>query len=124
MFLHCYYGKNKSVNGYFLKCDIHKFFDSIDHTVLKEKLVKVFKDEKVLRLLYQIIDSFEVSPGKGLPMGNQTSQWFAIFYLDGMDRLIKEKLQIKYYSRYMDDCVLINEDKEYLKYCKKKLKLI
>ena len=115
-FLHDFYKKN-GANGYFLKCDIRKFFDNIDHLVLKQKLSKVIEDERVLTLLYQIIDSFEVMPGKGLPLGNQTSQWFAIFYLDGFDRFIKEKLRIKYYSRYMDDCVLIHEDKDYLKHC-------
>ena len=82
----------------------------------------MINDERVLTLLYQIIDSFEVTPGKGLPLGNQTSQWFAIFYLDGFDRLIKEKLKIKYYSRYMDDCVLIHQDKDYLKYCLEQMK--
>lgn len=64
-----------------------------------------------------------MTPGKGLPLGNQTSQWFAIYYLDEMDRLIKEKLHIKYYSRYMDDCVLIHHDKEYLRYCLEQMKL-
>ncbi len=115
-FLHRFFNKH-SVNGYFLKCDIRKFFDNIDHMVLKGKLSKVIADRDVLNLLYAIIDSFEVAPGKGLPLGNQTSQWFAIFYLDGFDRLIKENLQIKYYSRYMDDCVLIHQDKEHLKHC-------
>ena len=104
-------------DGYFLKSDIRKFFNSIDHEILKQKLGRVFSDTCVLELLYQIIDSFEVTPGKGLPMGNQTSQWFAIYYLDGFDRLIKEKLQIKHYSRYMDDCVLIHPDKQYLQDC-------
>ena len=107
--------------GYFLKCDIRKFFDSIDHNILKQKLARMFHDNDVLMLLYQIIDSFEVTPGKGLPMGNQTSQWFAIYYLDGFDRLIKEKLRIKHYSRYMDDCVLIHPDKAYLKECRAKM---
>lgn len=115
-FLRAHYNKN-GANGYFLKCDIHKFFDSIAHEILKRKLARVFNDTNMLDLLYQIIDSFEVTPGKGLPMGNQTSQWFAIYYLDGFDRLIKEKLQIKHYSRYMDDCVLIHSDKQYLKKC-------
>lgn len=115
-FLRAHYNKY-GANGYFLKCDIHKFFDSIDHEILKRKLARVFSDTDVLDLLYQIIDSFEVTPGKGLPMGNQTSQWFAIYYLDGFDRLIKEKLQIKHYSRYMDDCVLIHPDKQYLQEC-------
>lgn len=120
-FLHNFYTKHGS-NGFFLKCDIRKFFDNIDHCVLKDKLSRVIEDERVLTLLYQIIDSFEVTPGKGLPLGNQTSQWFAIFYLDSFDRLIKEKLRIKYYSRYMDDCVLIHHDKDYLKYCLKQIK--
>ena len=115
-FLRAHYNKY-GADGYFLKCDIHRFFDSIDHEILKRKLTRVFTDADVLDLLYQIIDSFEITPGKGLPMGNQTSQWFAIYYLDGFDRLIKEKLQIKNYSRYMDDCVLIHPDKQYLQDC-------
>ena len=115
-FLNDFYKKHGTA-GYFLKCDIRKFFDNIDHEVLKRKLSVVIEDKDVLQLLYQIIDSFEVTAGKGIPLGNQTSQWFALFYLDGMDRLIKEKLRIKYYSRYMDDCVLIHQDKEYLRFC-------
>lgn len=111
--------KKSGTDGYFLKCDIRKFFDNIDHELVKQKLKKVFREQKVYFLLCQIIDSYEKSPGKGLPLGNQTSQWFAIYYLDGLDRLIKEKLHIKYYSRYMDDCVLICDDKEYLKNCLK-----
>ncbi|MCF0115213.1 MAG: reverse transcriptase, partial [Erysipelotrichaceae bacterium] len=82
-------------DGYILRCDIRKFFDNIDHEILKGKLRRVFKDERLLKLLFQIIDSYEKTPGKGLPLGNQTSQWFAIYYLDSFDRLIKEKLHIK-----------------------------
>lgn len=115
-FLHQFYNKY-GTHGYFLKCDIQKFFDNIDHNVLKNKLKKVISDNDVLNLLYNIIDSYEKTEGKGIPLGNQTSQWFAILYLDGFDRLIKEKLQIKYYSRYMDDCVLIHQNKEYLRHC-------
>lgn len=115
-FLHRHYNQS-GASGYFLKCDIRKFFDNIDHEILKARLSTVILDDNVLRLLFQIIDSFEVSEGKGLPLGNQTSQWFAIYYLNGFDRLIKEKLRIKYYSRYMDDCVLIHHSKEYLRQC-------
>lgn len=115
-FLHDYYNKY-GADGYFLKCDIRKFFDNIDHNALKGKLRRAFDDEELFSLLCMIIDSYEVTPGKGIPLGNQTSQWFAIYYLDGFDRLIKEKLRIKYYSRYMDDCVLIHHDKDYLKQC-------
>jgi retron-type reverse transcriptase len=100
--------------GYVLKCDFRKYFDSIDHEILKRKLTKAIGDRDVLRLLYTIIDSYESSPGKGLPPGNQTSQWFALYYLDSFDRLIKEKLRVKHYTRYMDDCILIHENKEFL----------
>ncbi len=120
-FLHDFYNKH-GTDGYFLKCDIRKFFGNIDHCVLKQKLSKVIGDKDVLNLLYRIIDSFEVTWGKGLPLGNQTSQWFAIFYLNDFDRLIKEKMKIKYYSRYMDDCVLIHHDKKYLRYCLDQMK--
>ena len=113
--------KRFGTQGWFLKCDIRKFFDCIDHGVLKRRLERAVRDTDVLALLYRIIDSYETAPGKGLPLGNQTSQWFAIYYLDGFDRLIKEKMRIRYYSRYMDDCVLICEDKEYLKACRLQL---
>ncbi len=121
VFLHDYY-KHHGSDGYFLKCDIRKFFDSIDHAMLKEKLRKELEDPELLALLDHIVDSYETSPSKGIPLGNQTSQWFAIFYLDGLDRLIKEKLRIRYYSRYMDDCVLIHNDKQYLSECLRTMK--
>jgi len=76
----------------------------------------VFKTD-VFNLLCLIIDSYETTKGAGLPLGNQTSQWFALYYLDVVDRLIKEKLRIKYYVRYMDDFVLLHHDKEYLRDC-------
>lgn len=50
-------------------------------------------------------------------MGNKTSQWFALYHLDGLDRLVKEQYRMKYYTRYMDDCVMLCNDKEYLKQC-------
>ena len=55
--------------------------------------------------------------GKGLPIGNETSQLLAIYYLNELDHYIKEQLHIKYYIRYMDDFILIHHDKEYLKKC-------
>ncbi len=103
--------------GYFLKIDIRKYFDNIDHSVLKKLLDKKIPDTKVNDLLCGIIDSYFVSRGKGLPLGNQTSQWFAILYLDRTNRLIKERLKIKYYTRYIDDMILVHHDKEYLQWC-------
>lgn len=111
------YNRKYGEKGYILKCDVRKYFNFIDHTVLKEKISRMALSEDVRWLLGTIVDSYECEPGKGLPMGNQTSQWFALYYLDGLDRLIKEKLRIKYYTRYMDDMILIHPDKNYLKEC-------
>lgn len=118
LFLQQHY-KKYGANGYILKCDIRKYFPSIHHNVLKNQLQKIIPDKDILNLLFHIIDSFEHSPNRGLPMGNQTSQLFALFYLDPLDRFIKEKLRIKYYVRYMDDLVLLSQDKEYLSDCLK-----
>ena len=112
-FLHEHY-REYGTKGYFLKCDVRKFFDNIDHEILKHRLAEIVDDKRTLRLLFHIIDSYEVTPGKGIPMGNQTSQWFALFYLDPLDRLVKEKLRIKHYTRYMDDMILVSNSKNVL----------
>lgn len=102
---------------YFLQCDIKKYFQSIPHDHLKAVLKTLNFDHKTWWLIEKYIDSYPFSEGRGIPIGNQTSQWFALFYLDVIDRFIKEKLKIKYYVRYMDDFVLVHEDKQYLMYC-------
>lgn len=121
-FLRKFYKKYGS-NGYILKIDIKKYFNNVDHDILKSMLVK-FPDKEVLDLLYRIIDSYNADTKKGIPIGNQTSQWFALLYLNRVDRLIKEKLRIKFYSRYMDDLVLIHPNKEYLKECLEKIRYL
>ncbi len=108
--------KEHGTAGYFLKCDVRKYFDSIDHNALKY-LLRRYPDKDIKAFLYQIIDSFNGDTGKGLPMGNQSSQWFALYYLDKIDRIIKEKYRIKYYTRYMDDLILLHEDKAHLQSC-------
>lgn len=115
-FLRQYY-RTYGSDGFILKCDVRKYFNSVSHEVLKRKIQKTSLSEDVKWLLELIIDSYEQEEGRGLPMGNQTSQWFALYYLDGLDRLIKEKLHIRYYTRYMDDMILIHSDKEYLNEC-------
>lgn len=62
-----------------------------DHEVLKRKLRCTKLADDVKQLLDMIVDSYEHEEGKGLPMGNQTSQWFALYYLHSLDRLVKEK---------------------------------
>lgn len=115
-FLRDFYRQN-GTNGYILKADIYHFFPSIDHETLKRMMMRLIKDKDILNLIIMIIDSYNYDTGKGIPMGNQTSQLFALYYLDRMDRVIKERLHIKYYTRYMDDCILVHGDKDYLKYC-------
>jgi len=93
-------------NSHFLKLDIRKYFDSIDHKILKIQLRRFIKDTKVIILLDGIIDSYETTSGKGVPIGNLTSQFFANMYLSGMDHYILEKLHPFAYCRYMDDFVI------------------
>ena len=95
---------------YCLKLDIKKFYPSINKSILKNKFKSIIKDAKVLTLLNNIVDSYD----KGIPIGNYTSQWFGNFYLQDLDHFIKEHLHIKYYARYMDDLVLLADNKEIL----------
>lgn len=106
------YMKDKEGTTYCLKLDIKKFFPSIDHGILKTLLRKKFKDAKLLSLLDEIIDS--IPGGKGIPIGNYTSQYFANFYLTYFDHWLKEELGLKYVIRYMDDIVILHHDKSYL----------
>lgn len=99
---------------WFLKLDVRKYFDSIDHAILKTMLAKRFKDKALLQVFFQIIDSYQTLEGKGLPIGNLTSQYFANHYLALADHHIKEKLQASAYVRYMDDMVIWSNDKNSL----------
>jgi len=114
-FLRRFYRKN-GIDGWILKADISKYFYSIRHDVLKSLIRKKITDPDVLWLVEMIIDSTEGNVG--IPIGNQSSQLFALLYLNNLDHFIKEKLGIKCYGRYMDDFFLIHEDKAYLQYCR------
>jgi retron-type reverse transcriptase len=118
--------------GYFLKLDVRKYFDSIDHRILKDTLAKIIKDKNALGLFYAIIDSKTPVSDKGILIGNLTSQYFANHYLSAFDHHIKEQLRIKKYVRYMDDMLFFSESKSRLKdlyaasvsYMRYKLRLI
>src|SRR5574344_1066149 len=99
---------------WFLKLDVRKYFDSIDHAILKTMHANTFKDKVLLQLFFQIIDSYQTLEGKGLPIGNLTSQYFANHYLALADHHIKEKLQASAYVRYIDDMVIWSNDKNTL----------
>lgn len=112
--MQAFYAQN-GFKGYVLKCDITKFFYNISHEQLKDIVEYHFGyDADICWLCDLFIDSTE---GKGIPLGNQINQAFALLYLDGMDKFIKTELGIEYYGRYMDDFYLIHPSKEYLKYC-------
>ncbi len=106
------YMKDNEISRYCLKLDIKKFFPNIDHQILKKLLRKKFKDPDLLWLLDEIIDS--IPEGKGVPIGNYTSQYFANFYLTYFDHWLKEVKRVKYVIRYMDDIVILHNDKKYL----------
>lgn len=84
-----YASKQAKQCEYFLKLDVRKYFDNVDHDVLKTLLCRIIKDKKCLRLLFSIIDSFGEN-NKQLPIGNLTSQFFANFYLSSMDHMVLE----------------------------------
>ncbi|MBI2041630.1 MAG: group II intron reverse transcriptase domain-containing protein [Candidatus Nealsonbacteria bacterium] len=102
-----------------LKCDIKKFFGTVDHSILLSIVHKRIKDADTMRLLEEIVESFSsqystIFSKKGLPIGNLTSQLFANIYLNEFDQFVKQKLKIKPYIRYTDDFVIVAEDKLYL----------
>lgn len=108
--------KNNTHTCWVLKCDIRKFFASIDHVILKSILAKHIDDEDFMQLLENIIDSFSTEGkwGVGLPLGNLTSQLLVNIYMNEFDQFVKHKLKAKYYIRYADDFVFLSEDKSYL----------
>lgn len=108
-----YYHKN-GLEGWILKCDISKYFYSIDHEKLKDIIDYYFSEPYVVWLNQVFIDSTD-SPG--VPLGNQVAQAYALLMLHGMDCMITGQLGIKYYGRYMDDFYLFCRSKEYLKDC-------
>lgn len=153
--------ENKQV--YALKIDIHKFFYSLDHQIIKDLLLRKIKDKDALDIIYKIVDSTDreyvnkelkkykekeikllensnlknkyklisevdnipyYKRGKGLAIGNMTSQILAIFYLNELDHYIKEVLKAKYYIRYQDDMVILSTDKQYLIECLNKIKIV
>lgn len=103
--------KNHTKTCWVLKCDIKKFFASINQEILKNILARHLKDSDILWLFGQVIDSFPY----GLPLGNLTSQLLVNVYMNEFDQFVKHKLKAKYYIRYADDFVILSENKKWLK---------
>ena len=111
--------------------DIHKFFPTMDHTVLKQRIQRTIKDPDVVWLCERIIDGSNQQEQvvqyfpedelftplirrRGIPIGNLTSQFFANVYLDALDHFVKDQLRIKRYLRYVDDFCCFDDDKQLL----------
>ncbi len=107
--------KNHTKTCWVLKCDVRKFFASIDHETLLKILQEKITDKDVVWLLERIITSFDSGmSGKGLPLGNLTSQLLVNIYMNKFDQHIKHNLKQKYYIRYADDFVILLHDKREL----------
>lgn len=107
--------KNNTKTCWVLKCDIKKFFASIDQRVLLKILKERIPDKNVLWLLERIIQSFySTEPGRGLPLGNLTSQLLVNIYMNEFDQFVKHELKTDYYIRYADDFVFLSRDKRWL----------
>ncbi len=98
-----------------LKMDIRKFFDSIQHVILKKLIRQKIFDERVLKLIDMVIDTFPTkTPGVGIPLGNVTSQLFANIYLHTLDNFVKRDLHLRYYLRYCDDFIFLSNSAGFL----------
>lgn len=137
-FMQEYYRRHGSADGWVLKADVRNYFGNIRHDILKQDIAKQLRDPEILALCYQIIDSVcapkvqavrydtgpfgqlrmildePEKPAVGIPIGNQSSQLFALLYLNRLDHMVKEQLRFRYYGRYMDDFYIIDESKEKL----------
>lgn len=134
--------RRHGVNGYFLKCDVLKYFPSMPHAQMKRIFCEPVKDSRLRALIEGVIDSYHTHKDyldrysipslgdcgrgteRGVPIGNQTSQIFGMFYLNAVDRLVKERLRVKVYSRYMDDFVIVHEDRKFVERALEEIKKV
>ena len=108
--------RNHTRTCFVLKCDIRRFFASIDQTLLMKILQRHIENSEILSLIKEVVSSFYTTKqGIGLPLGNLTSQLLVNIYMHEFDIYMKQELRVKYYIRYADDFVILSEDKEYLK---------
>jgi len=110
------------VIGYVLKADIRHYFDTVDHEVLLTIIQKKVKDKRVMGLIKKILDNHYIpTPGKGMPLGNLTSQFFANVYLNELDYFVKHILKARHYIRYVDDFVVLHKSRECLEQHKRQI---
>jgi RNA-directed DNA polymerase len=114
--------KNNTKVCFILKADVKHYFDNVSHEILLSILKRKITDERLLWLIKTILANYNTpKEGKGMPLGNLTSQFFANVYLNELDQFVKHKLRAKYYIRYVDDFVIFHESNKRLERCKKKI---
>jgi retron-type reverse transcriptase len=110
------------VIGYILKADIRHYFDTVDHEILMGIISRKINNKNALLLIRKILDNHTTKvPNKGMPIGNLTSQFFANLYLNELDHFVKHELKARFYIRYVDDFVLLDESSEKLERYKFKI---
>jgi len=97
-----------------MKCDVRKYFENINHEILLEILRKNIGDDKIFNLLKIVVESFNKDAGKGIPLGNITSQVFANIYLNELDEFVTSGLGLEHYVRYNDDFIVLENNEEKL----------
>lgn len=121
----CYFiklARNDRKPCFVLKCDVWKYFDSIDQNILLDMIKGKIVCEKVVAIIEEIISGYVFSgSGKGIPLGNITSQIFANIYLNILDEYVKKELKCRFYVRYNDDFVIVSESQERLKEIRSKI---
>jgi retron-type reverse transcriptase len=114
--------KNNFASCYVLKADIKHYFDTVDQEILIEIILAKIKDGRVINLIRKILENYNSKTiGKGMPLGNLTSQFFANVYLNELDYFVKHKLRAKYYIRYVDDFVILHKSKHKLRFYKNRI---
>lgn len=113
------YWRKHGRDGWVLQCDVKHFFPNTPHDTAKAAVAKRVGDERVQRMVFDVIDSF--GGDRGIGLGSQISQLIELAVLDDLDHFIKERLRIKGYIRYMDDFWLLHPDKAYLEYCRNQI---
>ncbi len=114
--------KNFASEAFCLKADIRHYFQEVDRNILMEIIKKEVNDDKVIWLVRQILENSPLGDGKkGMPLGNLTSQFFALVYLNELDYFVKHHLRAKYYIRYVDDFVILHKSREQLEEWKSRI---
>jgi hypothetical protein len=95
---------------WFLKLDVAKYYDSIPHGILRERLARRFRERRLLALFDWLLESHHHTPGRGLPIGALTSQYLGNFHLDIFDHWVNQRQKLPRYLRYMDDLLFLADD--------------